>query len=182
MTDVFGKNITIADGPLGRAETFEVWVGTAGATAADAKSTFLGLAQGIQNSYSQPLQRVYELGNFRSYMVSGRATGSLQITRLVGKAGTSKITPTLYSVLFLVGDNVFFKVDGSKGGTMIFKDRVTGAKWSAEGCYITQTGVGVDANGVLISENVAIEYQKLVISYDAAAATQSPLSTGPTQD
>ena len=178
--DIFGKNITVAAGPLGRAETFEVYVGAQGSAA----NFFLGLAQNLQNSYSQPLTRVYELGNYNTYMVSGRAQGTLQIGRLVGVAHGSALSgkPTLHAVLEGIAGNAFFHVDGSPGGSMRFRDRVTGAEWVATGCYVTQLGVGVDANGILISENVAIEYQKLSITpVPAGVSPVDARSEGPNQ-
>jgi len=158
VADIFGKNIRIAPGPLGRAETYEVYVGTAGSSS----SSFVGLSQGIQNSYNQPLQRVYELGSFNTYMVSGRPIGTLSITRLVGKAvGPLGVgNPTLLSLL----SAPFLQVDGSGGGTMTFKERTTGQEWVCSGCYVTQESSGVDANGILVSEQVAIEYQSLKMS------------------
>ena len=153
--DIFGKNVLVSPGPLARAETFEVYVGDPGS------STFIGLAQGVQNSYSQPLQRVNELGSFRAYMVSGRPDGSLSITRLVGKPGGGVPATTLISLFQNIAGGNFLEIDGSRGGTITLKDRITGAQWVASGCYITQETTGVDANGVMVSEQIAIQYQKL---------------------
>jgi hypothetical protein len=168
--DIFGKNVKVAAGPLGRAETFEVYIGAEGSSS----QAFVGLAQGVQNSYNQPLQRVYELGSFNHYMVSGRPIGTLSITRLVGTAVGDPLAgggvggaafPTIVSLFESVAgptvSNVFFKVDGSRGGVMTFRERTTGAKWICSGCYVTQESTGVDANGILVSEQIAIEYQRL---------------------
>jgi len=155
MADIFGKNIKAAPGPIGRAETYEVYVGVPGTSG----SSFVGLTQGIQNSYNQPLQRVYELGSFNTYMVSGRPIGTLSITRLVGLA-VGADNPTLLTLL----SDAFLQVDGSGGGTMTFKERTTGQEWVCSGCYVTQESSGVDANGILVSEQVAIEYQSLKMS------------------
>jgi hypothetical protein len=164
-TDIFGKDIKIAAGPIGRAETFEVYVGN---TADVGTSDFLGLAQGIGNTYSRPLQRIYDLASHSTFTVSGRTMGTLTINRLVGKShgdiGSSRggaRYPTASSFLRSVNTNPFFELDGNRGGTVVFKERTTGASWVCSGCYISQQGVTVETNGILVTENIVIEYQKL---------------------
>jgi hypothetical protein len=174
--DIFGKNIAVSPGPIGRAETFEVYIGQTGGNA----SIFVGLAQGVQCSYNQPLQRIYELGSFNAYMVSGRSIGNMSITRLVGKAlgdtgGASAASPTLVSLFARAGGGVgnanpFFNVDGGAGGRMVFIERTSGAKWTANGCYVTQESTGVDANGILVSEQIAIEFHSLEMDTGNAVA------------
>ena len=150
--DIFGKNVKIGAGPLGRAETFEVRI---------ADSGFIGLAQGVQNSYSQPLQRVYELGSFTTYMVSGRALGNLNITRLVGK-DSSKNPATLVEILKRASAGTSaLEVDGSRGATVTLTEKTTGYQWILSGCYVSTENTQTDSNGILVSENIVIEYQKM---------------------
>jgi hypothetical protein len=148
MADIFNKNITTRPGPLARAETVQVFINGGGDP--------VGLAQSVQITYGQQLQRVYELGTFDTYMVSGRTQGSLQIARFIG---TTQSGLTLRQIL---GDD-FFVVDGGSGGTLLLKDPVTGVAYECKGCYVASQSVGVDAQGTVITENVSVEFQSLTV-------------------
>ena len=149
MADIFNKNIVTRSGPLARSETVQVSIG----------GNIIGLAQSVQITYGQQLQRVYELGTFDTYMVSGRTQGSLQIARFIGVSAQSGLT-----LRQILGDD-FYVVDGQGGGTLLLKETNTAVNVSYEckGCYVASQSVGVDAQGTVITENVSIEFQSLTV-------------------
>jgi hypothetical protein len=162
MADIFGKEITIAPGPIGRAETFEVYAIGEGTS----NETFIGLAQGIQNTYSRPTEIIQDLTDYRAFTVTGRPTGNLSISRLVGRAMGDSETPsgpTIVSLLAEFSGDPFFTSDGSSGGKIVFTEVTTGAGWQCSGCHVTQETVSAEVNGIVISEQIVISYHKLEV-------------------
>jgi len=163
--DIFGKSVVSKGGPLARSETCALYIG--GDTS---PGSMIGLAQNVQITYGQQLQRVYELGSQNTFMVSGRTQGSLQMARIIGQqdllsAGTSTLFATLGEDFFEVqGSAEGNQCAGNPGGTLTLQDKCTNVTYVCSGCYVTQSSVGVDANGSVVTENVSIEFQRLDIS------------------
>jgi len=151
MADIFNKTIRSQAGPLARSETIEIAIQGGGGP--------IGLAQSVQITYGQQLQRVYELGSFDTFMVSGRTQGSLQIARFIGLADGQQ---TLRQIL---GDQ-FFVVDGNTGGVLILRETNPGisVEYICSGCYVASASTGTDANGTVVTENISIEFQALEVS------------------
>lgn len=150
MSDIFNKNIVTRGGPLARSETVQVSI----------DGNIIGLAQSVQITYGQQLQRVYELGTFDTYMVSGRTQGSLQIARFIGVSSQSGLT-----LRQILGDT-FYEVDNNNtGGTLLLRETnpAVNVSYECKGCYVASQSVGVDAQGTVITENVSIEFQSLTV-------------------
>ena len=141
MADIFNKDVVVGEGPLARSETMVV----------STDSGTIGLAQNVSINYNQPLQRVYELGTSKTFMVSGRTQGNASIGRIIGE------NETLPTVL---GED-FFKVDGGKGGTLVLKDQASGTTLTCIGCYVSGYSTSTDANGSIVTEQITIDFQSL---------------------
>lgn len=166
MPDIFNKDIVSRQGPLARSETAALFIG----------GTRIGLAQNVNLNYGQALQRVYELGSFDIYMVSGRTQGQMQISRVIGLTGAGAGTTT-GSTMFDILTNAtsdptqsFFIADGSKGGELTFKDSATNVEFKCTGCYVMDYTVGVTADGSIVNENVTILFQKLEIDSSGSSS------------
>jgi len=124
-----------------------------------ASGTPIGLAQSVQITYGQQLQRVFELGSYNTYMVSGRTQGSMQIARFVGVSGNAGLT-----LRAILGDK-FYVADGGQGGVLVVADQSAGinVQYKCIGCYVASQSVGVDAQGTVITENVSMEFQSLEV-------------------
>jgi len=154
MADIFNKNITPRKGPLARAETMGVFI----------NSGLVGLAQNVSINYGQQIQPVYELGTFDAWMVSGRTQGQVSMARVIGNStsdntGQTPFDRTLRSIL----GSEFWEVDGGAGGVLTLKDSETGVEYKCSGCYINNAGVGADANGSVVVENISMMIQLLQI-------------------
>ena len=142
MADIFNKKVEVAGGPIARSETMIVSTDSGGT---------IGLAQNVSINYNQPLQRVYELGTSKTFMVSGRTTGSASIGRIIGE------NQTLPTVL----GEAFFNVDGEKGGVLILKDIASETTLTCSGCYVSGYSTSTDANGSIVTEQITIDFQSL---------------------
>ena len=153
MPDIFGKNITPRKGPLARAETMQVIVPGVG---------LVGLAQNVNINYGQQLQPSYELGSFDSWMVSGRTQGNVTMARIVGSpdGGAGGANRTIRDIL----PEEFWTADGTAGGILKLKDTATQVEYVCSGTYVNNAGVGADANGSVVVENVSMLIQMLQIN------------------
>ena len=158
--DIYGKAVTVQQGPLAKSETTKIFIGGA--------KDPVGLAQNVQIGYGQALTRVYEIGSLNTYMVSGRTQGTVSMDRMVGKSSNGN--KTLRQIL---GDDFFVVEQGgdskNAGGVMRLKDQTVGVEYICTGCYVTQSSTGIDSNGSIVTENISMEVQKVEVLPDKGA-------------
>lgn len=114
------------------------------------------LLQNVQFSFSQAVTMLYELGSSDVYYVVGRAQGSAGISRVVG--------PASLNIAFLqrFGDGCRAPSNtiqlAAQGGCAGSQGGVT---YSLEGCLITSISGGINAQDMLINEQLQMTYVNL---------------------
>ncbi len=162
MADIFGKDQKYAATNILTADIMRLKVGDL-ATGAEY------LVQNVQIQYNQPINRIFEIGSSNVYFAPGRSVGSLQIGRIIGKE-------SLVAVLGPVGTGVWTTnveqgdaasrtltfantaPPGEGGALGGFEDAIA---WIISGGVVESYGLGADANGLLVQENVQIQFAGL---------------------
>ncbi len=153
MADVFGKNTKFADHNILTADTLLLNI-------AGKDTNVPGfLVQNITLQYNQPLNRIYEVGSEFVYFSPGRPIGSIQIGRIIGQQPFSKFIST--------GPKTIWSAKGvSKSNRTITLKKTpnsTGPNITIiiTGAIVESYGFAADANGLLVQENVAIQFAGL---------------------
>lgn len=154
MADVF-KNTTMAFGGAFAADkgviTRNVATGIDGV-----------LMQQLQLQYSQQVTRVYELGTegqaVNVYLVGGRSQGQATIGRIIG--------PKVMLKRFY---EKFSDVCGAKDNDLQLRiaNKCPGdaqASYTCKYCVLTQIGVSLQANDLMINENSAVQFSNMEYS------------------
>jgi hypothetical protein len=131
------------------------------------------LVQNVAGQYNQPLNRIFEIGSSNTHFANGRPIGTLQIGRIIGRryitelfgpTGTgpwstdlSKGTPASRTIIF--------KKRGGTGGGADIQYIITGA-------VIESYGFATDANGLLIQENISMQFAGLIFGFGSSEADQ----------
>jgi len=145
MIDIFGHNRTARSaGEIASSEFAAISVGGQNA-----------LVQNFQANYTQQVDQIFEVGDTNIHFVPGRASGTINVTKLVGSGGffsiwrgntCGRITP------------VSVRVDGGKCG-------FTGsARLNFDGGIIQSFSLSMNAQQLQIAESASI----LVASMSAA--------------
>jgi len=162
MADIFGKNQTYRATNIVTADEMSLIVGTG----ADQLAGGEFLVQNISIQYNQPVNRLFEIGTAFVYFAPGRSIGSLQIGRIIGRK-------SLTAILGPTGQGPW-TTDLARGGpgsrTLTFRNRGGGIAggglpiaYILTGIVVESYGVATDANGLLVQENVAMQYAGLEI-------------------
>lgn len=147
MADIFNRNVSTLGGVF---------------TSDEAKLTLKGnlgvLVQQLSFQYAQTITRLYEVGGENIYYVGGRTQGNMTIQRVVGPTGTICAMYTQYGDVCKAKENVITlalnQTDCSTGA---------GAKntFTMKNVVITQTGIAVAAQDMIINENTTMMYSSL---------------------
>lgn len=180
---------------IGGAAAFAAAIGGSG-QAANQIVYPLGLIQNFGMSHNRQFSRVFEIGSERSYFISGRTVGQLNLGRLyyhgssvlrilyayyqdllpptlvdpmfpnAGAASMSNphdvIIPPGYENIYL---NLASDLFAQPIGILFYIRDVNQDSLGAiyfEACYIPQHGMQTDAQGVLIQENVGVQFERAV--------------------
>ena len=160
MPELFGKNQTYKATNIVTADEMSLIVGDG----VDQLASGEFLVQNVSIQYNQPLNRLFEIGTSFVYFAPGRAIGSLQMGRIVGRK-------SLQSILGPVGSGIW-TADLSRGGpgsrTLTFRNRGGGLAggglpitYIVTGAVVESYGLATDANGLLVQENVAMQFAGL---------------------
>jgi hypothetical protein len=129
----------------------------------------LGIVQNVQLQFNQQINRIYDVGNggrtgvAAVYYVGGRAQGQGTIARVLGP-GQSGSLGAFYTKFSSICNplNLAFQFTGTscKGGAN------AGAKtvYSAQGSVITQVGIQVAAQDMIVNENVTFMFANLDVT------------------
>jgi hypothetical protein len=122
---------------------------------------FNTLVQQVQMSYAQTITRLYEVGGKNIYYVGGRTQGQMNVNRVIGPVGTvCAFYEKFGDVCQAVGNILTINLGG---------DAAAGCS-SAEGAYtmkhivITQVGIAVAAQDMIINENTTMMFSSLECS------------------
>jgi hypothetical protein len=151
MTDIYGKETEFGNTTILTADGISMNV-----LGKDAVATGF-LVQNITLQYNQPLNRIYEIGSNRVYFAPGRSVGSMQLGRIIGAAPITTLlgesgTGVWTTAGIAAGDRTITLV-GTKAGLRV-QYKITGA-------VIESYGFSTDANGILVQENVTIQFASL---------------------
>ena len=154
----------------------------------------LGIVQNVQLSFAQSIARVFDVGNGNLtgqvpvWYVGGRAQGQATIARILGPKNTSLCD--FYSRMgnvCLPQDLTFSFSAGcgnssyaqSSGGAAV---PAAGGKMSytVKAAVITNVGITVGAQDMLINENVTLMFANLTCTSGAGAGTALPATGGGT--
>jgi hypothetical protein len=147
MADIFNRNVSTLGGVF---------------TSDEAKLTLKGnlgvLVQQLQFTYAQTITRLYEVGGANIYYVGGRTQGQMNVNRVVGPTGTICALYATYGDVCKAKENVITlamqQTDCSVGQT-------ARTVYTMKNCVITQTGVGVAAQDMIVNENATMMFSSL---------------------
>jgi hypothetical protein len=155
-------------------------IGTAADVVTPAITQPIGMVQQFSLSHQRAFSRVFELGSERSYFISGRTNGQISLSRvyyhgpsllrMLYAAKSDLATPvTVLPFTTLAGvasaadpnpHNVKIR-PGFSIKTVDSNEQTIGAVY-AEGCYVPSHSFSVDANGLMVQENVSIQFERIV--------------------
>lgn len=141
------------------------------------------LVQSLQVQYAQSVTRLYDITSDRIYYVGGRTQGQLQLARVIGPVGTLK---GLYSCfgdvcraqkntlsLELKETNCAGNVGAGQPGSAVTINELqngcttpaanaaTSSKYDIYFCVITQVGIGVQAQDMVINEQSQMMFSSM---------------------
>ena len=159
------------------------------------------MVQNFSLSHNRQFSRVFELGSERSYFVSGRTVGQIQLGRVMyhgpsilralyagfqaqSGAGVTvpafnslqkmagayegsinkhdvKIRPGFNNLYLNLASDMFSQPIGLLIKTLDSNENTIGAVY-AEGCYIPNHSFSTDSQGLLVQEQVSIQFERIV--------------------
>lgn len=111
------------------------------------------LVQTLTYQYQQQISRLYEVGSPYLYLIAGRTQGRVGMSRVIGP---KRIMPAFYAKygdVCKAGDNNL-KIGAKTGCHGGASDTGAEQKILLRNCVISQLGGSVNANDVLITENL----------------------------
>ena len=129
----------------------------------------LGIVQNVQLQHSQQINRIYDVGNggkaklenFAAvYYVGGRAQGQGTIARVLGPGSepAAQFYAKFGGVCESKGNNLTFTFSGSTCGPGVVAPTT---KYTAQGAIITNVGISVAAQDMIVNENVTFMFANL---------------------
>ena len=177
MSDVFSHNI--AYGGAFSADAAKLTFGGSGGSGSDSysaggASNYGGvglLTQQLRYTYQQVISRVYELGGPNIYLVSGRTMGSLSLSRILGVTTLVTGFYTAYGNVCNAGSNnlTFSAIAGCSNNSLPGTTGSGSMAINLNYCVIEQVGGDVQAENMLMRENVNMIY--LSMSIDSSTGT-----------
>jgi len=159
MADIFGKDTKYGRSIISTSE--EMVLILPGTAASGTDSTNSGtsgfLVQGVTIQYGQSVNRLFEIGSHYTYFVPGRSAGTCQINRIVGNAD-------LATLLGGAGSGMFTAAPETGTKQITLHDNKNGINYKLSGCVVEAYTTATDANGILVTEGVAIQFASLEIS------------------
>ena len=125
------------------------------------------LVQAMQFSFSQNITRLYEIGDSHNatgksnvYYVTGRCQGQMQLNRVIGPAATIETMYTVYGDACQACENnmtlSLTETDCSTCGNY-----GAGMYYTLQYCVLTQVGVSVQAQDMILNETCQIMFSGL---------------------
>ena len=161
----------------------------------------IGMVQNFALSHNRQFSRIFELGSERSYFVSGRTVGQIQLGRVMyhgpsilralyagfqsqPTSGITvpafnslqkmaseyanqinkhdvKIRPGFNNLYLNLASDMFSQPIGLLIKTLDSNEKTIGAVY-AEGCYIPNHSFSTDSQGLLVQEQVSIQFERIV--------------------
>jgi hypothetical protein len=195
-------HILLAAGPprlanIGGATAFAQAV-TSGTSQANQMVMPIGIVQNFNVSHSRQFAQIFEIGSERSYFISGRTVGQLQLGRVFyhgasllrmlyayyqdnlgaytvpalfgDMSSLGPLTPNAHDVVLPAGyENLFINLASDLFtqpiGLMMYVRDINQDTMGAgyfEACVVPQHGWATDAQGVLVQEQCALQFERMV--------------------
>ena len=136
------------------------------------------LVQNVQIQYSQPVNKINEIGSGNSYFAPNRSVGSCTIGRIIGAKSIKSLLGVSGAGIWTT-DNVDSSGVSTTSGerTLLFfrkiKESVSNETstlcFRLTGCVIETYAVSTNANGHVVQENVSMQFAGLEILDDITA-------------
>ena len=150
--DIFNRNVsTLAGVFTSDAAVLEFTGGGAG-------DRFSQLVQQVQFSYAQTITRLYEVGGPNIYYVGGRTQGQMNVNRIIGPKGTVCGFYNKFGDVCSANENVI-GLDLSAENCL--NGEAGGGKYTMKNVVITQVGIAVAAQDMIINENTTMMFSSL---------------------
>jgi hypothetical protein len=150
--DVFGRTSPTLNGVFA-ADLAVVTFGSAALTTT--------LMQSLQLSYAQQVSQFFELGANATYLIGGRASGQLGVGHIVGPGATILAWYNQFGDVCKADQNVLnFTAKGSECS----KGASQALNYSIKYIVLTQVGLSVQAQDVVISENSSARFTALEVT------------------
>lgn len=167
-TDIYGKSTQYRATDFVTADTMTMKFGGG----VDQLAAGEYLVQNVAIQYANPKNRIYEIGTSYVYFAPTRSIGSCQIGRIIGRK-------PIIALLGQPGHGMWttdFCTGNEQERTIIFLRRQpinppptsSGAivlAYTLTGCVVESYGISTNANGVLVTENVTLQFAGLDISF-----------------
>ncbi len=161
MADIYGKDPRFSSIDFATADEMILQVGLQ-------KPADEYLIQNVAIQYNQPLNRVYEVGSSKVFLISGRPVGTVQIGKIIGEK-------TIESLFGKSGTGIWSTSGQAYEKVLVFKKRTKIASpdkiysqlaYIVTGATIDGYSMATDANGLLIQENVSIQFAGLIFGFN----------------
>ena len=117
------------------------------------------LAQSINWSYVQNVQRIYEIGSNSVWLIAGRTQGTAGINRIMGPAGLAKSFYNKFGdVCQASGNSVTFSALAQCGVTAQGSGGSQSVAITLGNCVIQSYGGGVQAEQMVVNEQIAMMF------------------------
>lgn len=116
------------------------------------------LVQNFASQYQQNVNRLWEVGSFKTYFIAGRTQGTMQIKRIIGGKGVGSSFINQFADVCKIQGN-YFSISLQAGCT-------TGQDLGSlkfEGVVITSIGYSVAAADMIINEDFSLLFAKLTL-------------------
>ena len=117
------------------------------------------MVQSVSVQYQQNINRLWEVGSFKTFFIAGRTQGTLQLKRVIGAKGLSTGFIQRYGDVCQIRSN---QMTLSLGASCTDFQNQGGLK--VEGCVITSVGYSIAAADMIINEDIAMMFAKLGLS------------------
>jgi hypothetical protein len=162
-TDVFGRKPSPLEGAFSADSSTVTVGGIEGAKA---------LIQNLQISYQQQVNQIYEVGSANRYYVVGRTNGTIAIGRVVGPANLNDAILTRLGNACAAGNKSLTFNLGSASCLGVGKG--ASVEVTADACVATSVSYSVQAQDMLVNENVQAMFGQLSKTPGRAPARVGP--------
>lgn len=125
------------------------------------------LIQNMQFTFQQQVSLMFEVGSENAYYVGGRAQGTATVGRIVGPGATVDQFFTLYGNI-CTPEKIEFSAEGGCGGA------AAGAKYTLEAAVLTSVGCSVNAEQIVITEQLQFMFLDLLRGDGPTAPAPAP--------
>ena len=157
-TDIFNREIQF--GGSFAADKAKLKFGSLAAAVGSGGTDLVGfLVQNLNLTYTQQIAKLYEVGGNHIYYVGGRTQGTVAIGRIIGPKSVAEQFYTTYGDICQIkenANNIDFELNGADCGSDGNAAAGANVTYNAQFCVITTVGFSVQAQDMMINEQVQL--------------------------